>query len=80
MLICYRAPNMVAVQAGYGMTDPGPLWHPDGLTRFDPSPRKLIFDHTSYVLPRSAFTVGNYLAAAAGICGETCQVRSSLVG
>lgn len=59
------------------MTDPGPLWHPEGLTRFDPSPRKLIIDHTTYVIPRSSFTIGNLIAKAAGVCSETCKVGDS---
>jgi hypothetical protein len=64
------------VQAGYGMTDPGVMWHPEGLTRFDPSPRKLILDHTAYIIPRAAYTVGNMLLRAAGACGKTCQVSN----
>ena len=64
------------LQAGYGLTDPGVLWHPDGLTRFDPSPRKLIIDHTPYVVPRAAYTISNTLLRAAGACGSgtMCQV------
>ena len=56
------------------MTDPGVMWHPDGLTRFDPSPKKLIIDHTPYVIPRAAYTIGNMLSRAAGVCTDLCQV------
>ena len=73
--VCLGMPGC-RVQAGYGMTDPGPTWHPEGLTRFDPSPRKLMIDHTPYVIPRASYTIGNLVAKAAGACGTLCQVRT----
>ena len=60
------------------MTDPGVMWHPDGLTRFDPSPKKLIIDHTPYVIPRASYTIANLLSKAAGICTGLCEVNSRL--
>ena len=56
------------------MTDPGPLWHEEGLTHFDPSPRKLMLDQDSVVVPRAAYMLGNLLSKAAGVCTGVCQV------
>lgn len=66
--------SLEILQAGYAMTDPGPLWHEDGLTHFDPSPRKLMLDQTSVVIPRAAYMLGNFFAKAAGSCDDLCQV------
>ena len=60
-------------QAGYGMVNPDPLWHPQGLTMFDTCPRGLHAD--TDILPKAAHTLGNLLSAAAGTCGGLCQVR-----
>lgn len=62
------------------MTDPGPLWHPAGLTRFDPAPRKLIYDTTPFIIPRAAFAIGNLVAKAAGVCDSGCQVLTKRHG
>ena len=67
--------SAVDCQVGFGMTDPGVMWHPDGLTRFDPSPKKLIIDHTPYVIPRASYTIANLLSKAAGLCTGLCEVR-----
>lgn len=63
---------MDTVQAGFGMTNPDPLYHPRNLTMFDPSPSGPQPDDD--ILPKAAHTLGNMLAAAAGICHGICKV------
>jgi hypothetical protein len=54
------------------MTNPDPLWHPRNLSMFDPSPPGPHCDDD--ILPKAAYTLGNLLAAAAGICHDLCKV------
>ena len=61
------------VQAGFGMTNPDPLYHPRNLTMFDPSPPGPQPDDD--ILPKAAHTLGNLLATAAGICHGLCKVH-----
>lgn len=60
------------LQLGIGITDPNPLWHPQGLTAFDPTPAPFL-THDS-IMNKTAFTLGRLLRAAAGICNDLCQV------
>ena len=62
------------VQAGFGMTNPDPLYHPRNLTMFDPSPPGPQPDDD--ILRKAAHTLGNLLAAAAGICHGLCKVQT----
>ena len=57
------------------MTNPDPLYHPRNLTMFDPSPPGPQPDDD--ILPKAAHTLGNMLAAAAGICHGICKVIGS---
>ena len=57
-----------------GLTSPDPLWHPQGLTMFDPSPPGPQCDDD--ILPKAAHTLGNLLSAAAGTCRGLCQVNT----
>ncbi|BDA47330.1 hypothetical protein COCOBI_10-1760 [Coccomyxa sp. Obi] len=59
--------------AGYGMTNPDPLWHPRNLTMFDPSPPGPQPDDD--ILPKAAHTLGNLLSAAAGTCHGLCKLE-----
>ena len=59
-----------------GLTSPDPLWHPYGLTMFDPSPPGPQTDDD--ILPKAAHSLGNLLSAAAGTCCGLCQVGTSL--
>lgn len=56
------------------MTNPDPLYHPRNLTMFDPSPPGPHPDDD--ILPKAAHTLGNLLAAAAGICHGICKACS----
>ena len=76
IVLTAKISKITALQVGFGMTDPGVMWHPEGLTRFDPSPKKLIIDHTPYVIPRASYTVANLVAKAAGLCTGVCEVQS----
>lgn len=60
------------LQGGVGLTMPDPLWHPHGLSMFDPSPPGPQCDDD--ILPKAAYTLGNLLSAAAGTCTGLCQV------
>lgn len=60
------------MQAGYGMTNPDPLWHPRNLSMFDPCPAGPQPDDD--ILPKAANTLGNLLSAAAGTCHGLCKV------
>jgi hypothetical protein len=63
------------VQAGYGMTDPDPLWHPRGLSMFDVG--RLSQMDNQEVVPRVAKVLGNHLMAAAGGCRTgLCKVSN----
>ena len=55
------------------MTDPDPLWHPEGLTMFDPVPHP--YDADEHTLPRAAHVLGNLLRHSAGACSGLCKVR-----
>ena len=57
------------------MTNPDPLYHPRNLTMFDPSPPGPQPDDD--ILPKAAHTLGNMLAAAAGICHGICKVSGT---
>ena len=62
-------------QAGYAMTAPDPLWHPDNQsTMFDVGPVAQRDDQD--IRPRIARVLDNLLETAAGGCapGSTCQV------
>ncbi|CAK0783338.1 hypothetical protein CVIRNUC_006537 [Coccomyxa viridis] len=61
-------------EAGIGMTNPDPLYHPRNLTMFDPSPPGPQPDDD--ILPKAAHTLGNMLAAAAGICHGICKLEA----
>ena len=60
---------------GIAMTDPDPLWHPEGMTMFDPVPHP--YDADEHTLPRAAHALGNLLRHSAGACSGLCEVRSS---
>jgi hypothetical protein len=60
------------VQAGLGVTNPDPHWHPRNLSMFDPCPPGPHPDDD--ILPKAAHTLGNLLAAAAGTCQDLCKV------
>jgi len=62
----------VWMQAGYGTTNPDPLWHPRNMTMFDPSQAGPQPDDD--ILPKAAHTLGNLLSSAAGTCRGLCQV------
>ena len=57
---------------GFGITDLDPLWHPQGLTMFDPSPPPLNPD--DFIVQKAAHVLGNLLRAAAGTCVGLCEV------
>lgn len=60
-----------------GITDPDPLYHPDGLTMFDPHPA--ISDYNDPIPPGLARVTGNLLRAIMGNCDAFCEVRLSCV-
>ncbi len=65
----------MCMQAGFAMTAPDPLWHPDGAsTMFDVGAIAQKDDQD--IRPRIARVLGNLLTAAAGGCaaGSTCRV------
>lgn len=64
--------RIAVLQGGVGLTMPDPLWHPHGLSMFDPSPPGPQCDDD--ILPKAAYTLGNLLSAAAGTCTGLCQV------
>ncbi len=61
-----------------GITDPDPLYHPDGLTMFDPRPA--IVDYNDPIPPGLARVTGNLLRAVAGNCDAFCEVREAPAG
>ena len=68
---------LAADQEDVGLTSPDPLWHPHGLSMFDPSPPGPQCDDD--ILPKAAHTLGNLLSAAAGTCRGLCQARLGCV-
>lgn len=62
---------MWTLQAGIVATDPGPGWHPDSRTRFDPSPPGIQPDDD--IIHKAAHVLGNLMRAAAGTCSGICQ-------
>ncbi|EIE25857.1 hypothetical protein COCSUDRAFT_46409 [Coccomyxa subellipsoidea C-169] len=60
-------------EAGYGMTNPDPLWHPRNLSMFDPCPAGPHPDDD--ILPKAAHTLGNLLSAAARTCHGLCKLE-----
>ncbi len=72
-------------RADLAMTNPDPLWHPDGLTAFDPTPHgpTLPDAHgkgSGGVPTRLSRALGNLLSAAAGTCNALCQVPRACSG
>ena len=63
-------------QAGVGLTDPDPLYHPEGLTMFDPVPSP--YSPDDYIVQKAAHTLGNFLRSAAGLCTGLCQVNTHI--
>ena len=59
-------------QMGVGLTDPDPLWHPEGLTFFDPVPSPFLTHEN--IMEKAAYILGNLLRTAAGMCLDICQV------
>ena len=73
MVLSMGSHKIVLLQAGYGTVNPDPLWHPQGLTMFDTCPKGLNSD--ADILPKAPHTLSNLLSAAAGTCGDLCQVH-----
>ena len=66
-------------RADLAMTHPDPLWHPDGVTMFDPTLRISSLPDADLrardgVPPKLSRALGNLLSAAAGTCDALCQV------
>ena len=63
-------------RADLAMTNPDPLWHPDGLSAFGlGSHHPLLPEPEVWGVPSTlARGLGNLLAGAAGACGRLCQV------
>lgn len=63
---------VAAAQAGIGLTDPNPLYHPDRLTMFDPSPPPTL--DKSEIPSKVLRVVENLLRALGDVCDSLCQV------
>ncbi|KAK9803696.1 hypothetical protein WJX73_002056 [Symbiochloris irregularis] len=61
-------------EAGYGMTDIDPLWHPDNRTMFDVG--KIGQNENDDIRIRTAVVLRTHLLMAAGVCSQdTCQLE-----
>ena len=60
---------------GFAHTTPDPLWHPQKMSMFDPSPPGLNPD--DYIIWKATHVLGNMLQKAAGVCSGLCQVFNS---
>jgi len=57
------------------MTDADPLWHPQGLTFFDPTPPPYLTHEN--IMEKTAHTLGRLLRSAGGMCSGICRVPPS---
>ena len=59
-------------EQGFAHTTPDPIWHPQKLQMFDPSPAGLNPD--DFIIWKASHILGNMLQKAAGVCEGLCKV------
>lgn len=57
------------------MTDPDPLYHPEGKTMFDPVLEP--YNPDEHILNKGAHITGNLLRSSLGLCKGVCEVAAT---
>lgn len=73
MLVAVCETTSCVLQLGYAMTDPDPLYHPEGMAIFDPIPAPYGVDE--HILHKASRFLGNLLRLSTGFCSGLCEVN-----